>query len=288
MPQSKALTGCRLGTLLLLLLLFFRTTLISAAPRVITLSPANTELAFAAGITPVAVSAYSDYPSDAQKQEQVANWQGINTERIIALKPDVILAWRGGNTLRQVEQLAAFGSKIIWLDPQSITGVEDALRQLAPFSPTPEKALEAADNLARDFAELKRRYQGRPKKNVFLQFSHSPLFTANKLAIQNEITEVCGGRNIFADSPVPWPQVSREQVIARKPDVVIIPGNSANIRATEAFWNKLLPVPVIAVDEDTFTRNGPRILDAARQLCAEMDNLPARMKMPAGKKSDTE
>lgn len=67
-----------------------------AAPRVVTLSPANTELAFAAGITPVGVSSYSDYPPAAAKIEQVASWQGMNLERIVALKPDLVLAWRGG------------------------------------------------------------------------------------------------------------------------------------------------------------------------------------------------
>ncbi|STW31515.1 Vitamin B12 ABC transporter [Klebsiella michiganensis] len=66
-----------------------------AAPRVITLSPANTELAFAAGITPVGVSSYSDYPPEAAKIEQVSSWQGMNLERIVALKPDLVLAWRG-------------------------------------------------------------------------------------------------------------------------------------------------------------------------------------------------
>lgn len=67
---------------------------LNAAPRVITLSPANTELAFAAGITPVGVSSYSDYPPQAQKIEQVST-AGMNLERIVALKPDlVIAAWR--------------------------------------------------------------------------------------------------------------------------------------------------------------------------------------------------
>ena len=65
---------------------------LNAAPRVITLSPANTELAFAAGITPVGVSSYSEYPPQAQKIEQVSTWQGMNLERIVALKPDLVIA----------------------------------------------------------------------------------------------------------------------------------------------------------------------------------------------------
>jgi vitamin B12 transport system substrate-binding protein len=97
-----------------------------AAPRVITLSPANTELAFAAGITPVGVSSYSDYPPAARNIEQVATWQGINIERIVALKPDLVLAWRGGNAERQINQLSALGIHVVWIDAISIEQVAQA------------------------------------------------------------------------------------------------------------------------------------------------------------------
>lgn len=108
-----------------------------AAPRVITLSPGNTELAFAAGITPVAVSAWSDYPPAAKSIEQVANWQGINLERIVALKPDLVIAWQGANAQRQVGQLSALGIHVLWLDPQNVSQVADAIRHLAAWSPPP-------------------------------------------------------------------------------------------------------------------------------------------------------
>ena len=75
----------------LVALSFLEPLWLNAAPRVITLSPANTELAFAAGITPVGVSSYSDYPPQAQKIEQVSTWQGMNLERIVALKPDLVM-----------------------------------------------------------------------------------------------------------------------------------------------------------------------------------------------------
>lgn len=92
-------------TLLLCWLLLLSGSLLASPPRVITLSPHLTELAFAAGITPIAVSAWSDYPPQAKQIEQVANWQGIKAERILQLKPDLVLAWRGGNPQRQIDQL---------------------------------------------------------------------------------------------------------------------------------------------------------------------------------------
>lgn len=244
--------------------------LLIAAPRVISLSPSNTELAFAAGITPVAVSAWSDYPDATKKLEQVSNWQGMNLERIVALKPDVVLAWRGGNAERQVNQLKALGIKVVWLDPTTVEGVIAALHQLGQYSPTPETANQAADKLEKEFATLKAQYSGRPKQKVFLQFGQQPLFTSGSGSIQNEILEVCGGQNIFADSRVPWPQVSREQVLSRRPQAIIITGGDAQIPPVEQFWNTQLKIPVIAVNDDWFSRSGPRIILAAKQLCAEL------------------
>ena len=74
----------------------------------------------AAGITPVGVSSYSDYPSQAKTIEQVASWQGMNLERIVALKPDVVLAWRGGNAERQVNQLQSLGIHVLWVQTSTI------------------------------------------------------------------------------------------------------------------------------------------------------------------------
>ncbi len=110
-----------------LALLFTLPAWLIAAPRVISLSPANTELAFAAGITPIGVSSFSDYPPQAKQIEQIASWQGMNLERIVALKPDVVLAWRGGNAERQVNQLSSLGIKVMWIETGSVEQLADAL-----------------------------------------------------------------------------------------------------------------------------------------------------------------
>lgn len=243
---------------------------LTAAPRVITLSPANTELAFAAGITPIAVSAWSDYPEQAKNLEQVASWQGINTERILALKPDLVLAWRSGNAERPIAQLQKLGIQVLWVDPQSVTQIADALNQLAAFSPAPEQAHRAAEDLLMQWQALKAQYAHGTPKNVFLQFGSKPLFTTGSHSIQNDVVEVCGGNNIFADSPVPWPQVSREQVLVRHPQVVVTSGNAQKAAIVRDAWKDTLTVNVIALHTDWFERAGPRIILAARQLCSAL------------------
>ena len=244
-----------------------------AAPRVITLSPANTELAFAAGITPVGVSSYSDYPPEAAKIEQVSSWQGMNLERIVALKPDLVLAWRGGNAERQVNQLSSLGIKVIWVETSTIEEIIATLRQLAQWSPQPEKARQAAQKMQDAYQALKTRYASGPKKRVFLQFGANPLFTTSKGSIQDQVLTLCGGENIFAASRVPWPQVSREQVLARQPQAIVIAGDPSQLPAVERYWQNQLKISFIALHGDWFERASPRIILAAKQLCTALEQI---------------
>ena len=244
-----------------------------AAPRVITLSPANTELAFAAGITPVGVSSYSDYPPEAAKIEQVSSWQGMNLERIVALKPDMVLAWRGGNAERQVNQLSSLGIKVIWVETATIEDIIATLRQLAQWSPQPEKARQAAQKMQDEYQTLKARYASGPKKRVFLQFGASPLFTTSKGSIQDQVLTLCGGENILAASRVPWPQVSREQVLARQPQAIVIAGDASQLPAVERYWQNQLKISFIALHGDWFERASPRIILAAKQLCTALEQI---------------
>lgn len=253
--------------LLLCWLLLLSSSLYAAPPRVITLAPHLTELAFAAGITPIAVSAWSSYPPEAKNIEQVANWQGINLERILQLKPDVVLAWRGGNPQRQVDQLQQLGIKVEWVNVATLDGMIDALAGLAKWSPAPKRAAQAAGELRQQEAALRERYHTPHPVRVFLQFGFSPIFTAAKATLQNDIIRLCGGQNIFADSAVSWPQVSREQVLMRHPQVIVTTGDAQQASHTAQFWRPQLNVSVIAINEDWLSRPGPRILLAADQLC---------------------
>lgn len=246
---------------------------ITPADRVITLSPSATEMAYAAGMGDniVGVSAYSDYPKAAKNIEQVANWQGINIERILLLKPDLVIAWQGGNPQRPLDQLKALGIPIIYSDPQSIEEIADDLVTLSSYSHHSDIAIKNAQQLRQQYQALQQQYastiSNQPNKKVFIQFGMQPLFTTSNSSLQSHITELCGGKNIFANSPVAWPQVSREQVLTKQPDLIIFSGKADQIPTVRAFWQPQLTVPVIAIDEDSFSRPAPRIINATQQIC---------------------
>ncbi|MEI7248494.1 vitamin B12 ABC transporter substrate-binding protein BtuF [Pectobacterium carotovorum] len=245
--------------------------------RVISLAPHATEMAYAAGMGEqlIAVSAWSDYPPEAEKLEQVASWQGINLERILALKPDLILAWREGNPQRPLEQLANFSIPIVYLDAKALDDIPASLRQLATYSRHPEQAERAATNFQQEIGELQhagKKPNAAPLR-VFIQFGTQPLFTSSKATLQSQIVSLCGAENVFSDSPVPWPQVSREQVLRREPQAIIVGGAPERIASVQAFWQPQLAVPVITVNEDWFSRSGPRLLLAAQQICSQLAEL---------------
>ena len=84
---------------------------------------------------------------------------------------------------------------------------------------------------------------------------------------------LCGGDNIFASSPVPWPQVSREQVLARQPQAIVIAGDARQLPEVERYWHNQLKISLIAVDGDWFERASPRIILAAKQLCTALEQI---------------
>ncbi|MDY4388245.1 vitamin B12 ABC transporter substrate-binding protein BtuF [Pectobacterium aroidearum] len=245
--------------------------------RVISLAPHATEMAYAAGMGEqlIAVSAWSDYPPEAKKLEQVASWQGINLERILALKPDLILAWREGNPQRPLEQLANFSIPIVYLDAKTLDDIPASLRQLATYSRHPEQAERAATDFQQEIGRLRHTGEGQNAAplRVFIQFGTQPLFTSSQATLQSQIVSLCGAENIFSDSPVPWPQVSREQVLRRQPQAIIIGGSPDKIASVQTFWQPQLAVPVITVNEDWFSRSGPRLLLAAQQICSQLTAL---------------
>jgi iron complex transport system substrate-binding protein len=120
-------------------------TLTKPAQRIITLAPSLTELAFAAGAGDklVAVSAYSDYPASAKKLPQVSDASGVSFESLLALKPDLVLAWKSGNRASDLQRIRDFGIPVFAIEIERMNDVPLALRNiglLVNTSPISERA----------------------------------------------------------------------------------------------------------------------------------------------------
>jgi iron complex transport system substrate-binding protein len=254
-------------------------SLAQPARRVVTLAPHATELVFAAGAGEriVGASDYSDYPPAAKAIPRVASNRQIDTERLLALRPDLLVAWQGGNAERQLEPLRRLGVPIYQSEPKSLDDIADEVERLGRLTGTEASARPAAAALRTRLAALARRYRGRAPVRVFYQVSDQLLYTLNGRQIVSDAIRLCGGVNVFADLAALAPMVSVEAVLQKNPEVIVRSGQGAEAAAGLAMW-KRTPALLAAqrgnlytVNADLMTRAGPRMVDGAEALCGLLE-----------------
>jgi iron complex transport system substrate-binding protein len=224
---------------------------------------------------------YSDYPPEASKLPQVGDASRIDVERVVALKPDLVLAWRSGNPAGDVERLKSLGLPVFVTEARRLGDIARLIRTLGELAGTGREAAAAAAAFERDLSELRSRYGGRRTVPVFYEIWNRPLLTVNGEHIISDVIALCGGRNVFHDAPVLTPSVSLEAVVAARPQVVL--GGSSAVRREHfaASWaalpiSVLRELPVRYVPPDLIQRQTPRIAEGAKVLCEHLDEVRKR------------
>ncbi|MGL6071004.1 cobalamin-binding protein [Craterilacuibacter sp.] len=253
-------------------------TLAQPAQRVISLAPHATELLFAAGGGKAIVGAveYSDYPPAAAAIPRIGNNRQLDLERIIALKPDLLVVWLHGNAERQLAQLKKLGIPLFYSEPKKLADIPAAITRLGSLLGSEAVAHSAAQDYRQKLERLTRHYSGKKPVKVFYQVWHKPLYTLNNSHIASDAIRLCGGVNVFGHLPVTAPTVNAESVLAANPDVII--AGSDDRRSTELEMWKRYPTlnaarrqQLYTVDSSLLSRSGPRIIDGAAQLCTRLD-----------------
>ncbi len=263
-------------------------TLPAPARRVISVAPHATELLYAAGGGAAMVGAvsYSDYPEAARALPRVGDNRSLDLERIVALKPDLIVVWRHGNADRQTAQLAALGIPLYFSEPKRLDDVAVSLDKLGLLLGTRAQADRAAADYRQRIAALRARYSARPPVTVFLQIWDRPLTTLNGAQIVSDVLRLCGGRNVFAALQPVAPTVSDEAVLAANPEAIVATAQGAT--ASDASlpsldrwrrWPSLAAVAggnLFAVDGDWLTRPTTRLALGAEQVCRDLETARER------------
>lgn len=262
-----------------------RVTLAKPAQRVISTAPHITELLFAAGGGERVVGAmnYSDYPEAAQRIPVIGSNAQIDMERLLALRPDLLVVWQTGNTERQLAQLKSLGIPIFYSEPKKLDDVATSLTRLGQLLGTDAAAQAAARDYRQKIVKLTNSYAKRPPVRVFYQIWEKPLFTLNGEHIVSDALRVCGGRNIFAGLKVTAPSVSTEAVLQENPEA-IIGGEQHDGQSGIHIWKQykgLLAVQrdnLFMLDSELLVRATPRIADGVAVLCETLET--ARRRRP--------
>lgn len=261
-----------------------RVTLAAPAQRIVSLAPHATELLYAAGAGDklVAVSEYSDFPEAAKRLPRVASSAGVDLERLLALRADLVIAWRLEATARTLDRIESFGIPLAYIEPHRLEEIPQAIETLGALAGTRPVAQAEAARLRAELARLAGAYRGRPPISVFYQMSPRPLMTLNGRHFVSDALSLCGGRNVFADASIIAPQVDVEAVLAADPQVIIAARSDPADRSWQDFWRRFGNLRAVrdgnllAIRSEEMHRHGPRAITSTAKLCELLDEARRR------------
>ena len=246
------------------------------AQRIISLSPSITENLFAIGVGDriIGTTTYSDFPAAAKNIPIIGDYQSLDLERIAALKPDVIIAWQGGNSPAQLAALERLNIPVYFHRVQTLADIPVALMRLAQLTGVENSAAPIILNAYRTLPLLRDAPQ--PIMPTFYQVWHAPLMTLNGSSWVSDALARCGARNVFADLPLTAPTVNIEEVLRLKPSIIATatPGGQPDDSLKE--WLQWVDLPAIRAqgllytDADSMNRATLRTLAATHDLCTKI------------------
>lgn len=254
------------------------------ARRIVSLAPHLTENLFAAGAggRVVGVVDYSDYPEAARRIAGVGDYSLPNLEAIVALRPDLVVAWRGGNPDAVLRKLRRLGLNVYETEPGRLDDIANSIEQLGRLAGTQAVAEKAAARFRQRLAALRARHAARPPVPVFYQIWHQPLMTVGGDQIISDAISLCGGENVFASLPGMAPSVSIEAVLAADPEAIVASGMGRDTPVGLEDWRRWTRLKAAArgnlffVPADLMQRPTPRLLDGAEQLCRHLETARGR------------
>jgi iron complex transport system substrate-binding protein len=256
-------------------------TLTLAAPprRIVSLAPGATEMLFAAGAGDriVATVFGADEPQAARKLPRIGDANALDWERLVALKPDVVIAWKDLTNRLVVESLAKINMKVYFVSARSLDDIPASMRRLGAMVGTTAVAGPAAAALdARIAGIAARKVRGEPLR-VFYMIWDVPLYTVGSRHIISDSIGRCGGRSIFNDIDFPAPIVEFESVVKRNPELILMSTTPITARDWRERWAKFPAIravatrQVVAFSDPRLDRMGPTAIDAVEGLCVRMD-----------------
>lgn len=252
-------------------------------PRVVSLAPNITEIVYAAGAGRALVGTveYSDFPAAARDLPRVGDGWQVDVERVLALRPDLVLAWSTGTPQGTIEKLQSVGLRVESVQTQRLADVPAALRRLGALAGSPREAEEAATRFETEIERLRVRYAEARDVSVFIEIDDQPLFTVGGHHVISEAVTLCGGRNIFADLRQVAPTVDLESVLARDPQVIVSTDDTIADPAAEwRRWPRLTAVQagaIYSLPADLVARATPRLAQGVALTCAALDDARRRL-----------
>ncbi len=243
--------------------------------RIVSLAPGATEMLFAAGAGKrlIATVEYANEPPAARQIPRIGDVVAVDMERLLSLRPEVVVVWPGGGNPAQTEEIRRMHIPLYRQQVNSLADLPKSIRRLGLLAGTMPAAEKAATELESRLATLARAYGSGKHPSVLLEVWNHPIYTVGGTHIISDALRLCGARNVFGELRDQGPAVEVEAVVARNPDIIIAaapPGTGAEWLEDWRRFTTLRAVRtnnLIVFEDLRLTRLGPSVVDATEELC---------------------
>ena len=244
--------------------------------RIVTLAPSITEILYFLGLGDrvVGVTQFSTYPPEAKLKPKVGSYIDLNVEKIISLSPDLVIGTADGNQPGVVDLLEQAGIPVFIVNPRNIRQAIDTVAIVGRVCGVTKMANASSMQLSQRVDRIIDHTKSRRRPLVFLQINLRPIMTINKETFLHDLIQLAGGRNMTENEPITYPRISLEEVIRKKPEVIIISSmeRGGSFEAARLEWLKWNSIPAVRdgrvhlIDSDLIDRPSPRIVEGLEAM----------------------
>ncbi|MGA2526616.1 MAG: cobalamin-binding protein [Smithellaceae bacterium] len=244
--------------------------------RIVSLAPGITETLWALNLDDkiVGVTTFCNWPPQARQKPRVGGFTNPSIEKIVSLKPDLIIATADGNRKETIQQLERIGLSVYVTNPSDTDGILKSILHIGEITNREKDASKLVEKLQKRLNNITAQINHKSKPRVFFQIGLEPVITAGRGTLINEVIERAGGINVAGLDTARYPRYSAEGIMGASPDIILFApmAGDKEFAAGKSFWQKFKGVPAVdnnriyPIDTDLISRASPRIVDAIEKM----------------------
>jgi iron complex transport system substrate-binding protein len=254
-----------------------RTMEINGPPqRIVSVAPNVTEILFALGLEDrlVGVSVYCQYPPEALKKEKIGGYINPSLEKIVALRPDLVIGIAEGDLRTFVDKLAGLKVPVYITNPRNALEVLISIRKIGEVTFTPESARRILRSMEERIRSIQEKVEGRPRPRVLHVLDFNPLISAGKGTFVDDLISLAGGRNVAETATGKYPRFSMEEVLVQDPEVILLASMKSQdpMVKQRRWWERWKTISAVkqgriyVLDSDLIHRPSPRMAEGLEQV----------------------
>lgn len=244
--------------------------------RIVSLAPSITEILFALKLERrvVGVSNFCYFPPEAASKEKIGDYAHPSLEKIVALKPDLVIGLAEGELKRLVDKLTELGIPVYISNPRNVAEIIASIRQIGEITGAVKMARVITTLMEERVLRVQKKVKGLPRLRVLHILNFDPLLSAGKGTFIHDLIQLAGGQNVAEKAPGKYPRFSLEEVLVMDPEVILLASMKSadplsNQRQWWGRWKSISAVRhgrLYVLNSDLIHRPSPRIVEGLEEV----------------------